>query len=351
MADVKPAERPMPKFGNVLDPDLAWVAKLKEPALEPELPIVDPHHHLWERPNNRYLLPDLLADCNEGHNVVGTVFVECGAMFRKDGPEEMKAVGEVEFVNGVAAMSASGGYGKTRACDGIVGHAELRIGAKVRDVLEAQIKVAGRRFSGIRFSTCWDADTRVRRARTDPAEKLLYDKTWREGFAQLGKLGLSYDCWMYHPQIVEMADLAAAFPDTVMVLDHVGGPLGFGPYEKHAETFANWKKAMAELAKRPNVNIKLGGLGMPLGFFEFYKQPNPPGSEELAKAYKPWIETSIELFGAQRCMFESNFPVDKITSSFGVLWNAFKRLTAKASAAEKTALFSGTATRVYRLAI
>jgi predicted TIM-barrel fold metal-dependent hydrolase len=345
------ADKPMPKFGNVLDPDLAWVAKGKEPALEPDLPIVDPHHHLWDRPNNRYLLPDLLADCNEGHNVVGTVFVECGAMFRKDGPEPMKAVGEIEFVNGVAAMSASGQYGKTKACNGIVGHAELRIGTKVRDVLEAQMQVAGRRFSGIRFSTCWDADTRVRRARTDPAHRLMYDKTWREGFAQIGKLGLTYDCWMYHPQIVEMADLAKDFPDTVMVLDHVGGPLGFGPYGDHKETFANWKKGMAELAKRPNVNIKLGGLGMPLGLYEFFKQPTPPSSETLAKAYKPWVETSIELFGADRCMFESNFPVDKITSGFGVLWNAFKRLAAKASAAEKTALFSGTASRVYRLAL
>lgn len=348
MADQR-QERPMPKFGNVLDPDLAWVAKVKEPALEPDLPIVDPHHHLWDRPNNRYMLPDLLADCDEGHNVVGTVFVECGSMFRKDGPPEMKAVGEVEFVNGTAAMSASGQYGKTKACNGIVGHAELRIGARVREVLEAQMRAAGPRFSGIRFSTCWDADPRVRRARTDPAEKLMYDKTWREGFAQLGKLGLTYDCWMYHPQIREMADLASAFPDTVMVLDHVGGPLGFGPYEDHKATFTNWKAAMAELAKRPNVNIKLGGLGMPLGLYEFYKQPAPPSSETLAKAYRPWIETCIELFGAERCMFESNFPVDKITSGFGVLWNAFKRLAAGASAAEKTALFSGTASRVYRL--
>ncbi|SKA39176.1 Predicted metal-dependent hydrolase, TIM-barrel fold [Enhydrobacter aerosaccus] len=347
----KQQERPMPKFGNVLDPDLDWVAKVREPALEPDLPIVDPHHHLWDRPNNHYLLPDLLADCNEGHNVVGTVFVECGSMFRASGPEEMKAVGEVEFVNGVAAMSASGQYGKTRACDGIVGHAELRIGARVRDVLEAQMRAGGRRFSGIRFSTGWDADLRVRRARTDPAEKLMYDKTWREGFAQIGKLGLTYDCWMYHPQIKEMADLASAFPDTVMVLDHVGGPLGFGPYEDHQETFRTWKAAMAELAKRPNMNIKLGGLGMPLGLYDFFKQPSPPSSETLAKAYKPWIETCIELFGAERCMFESNFPVDKITSGFGVLWNAFKRLAANASASEKKALFSGTATRVYKLAL
>jgi predicted TIM-barrel fold metal-dependent hydrolase len=339
----------MPKFGNVLDPDLAWVAKTKEPALEPDLPIVDPHHHLWDRPANRYMLPELLADCGEGHNVVATVFVECGSMFRKDGPEPMKAVGEVEFVNGVAAMSASGRYGKTRACDGIVGHAELRIGAAVREVLEAQMQAAGRRFCGIRFSTCWDADTRVRRARTDPAHRLMYDRTWREGFAQLGKLGLTYDCWMYHPQITEMADLAADFPDQVMVLDHVGGPLGFGPYEDHKESFAHWKKGMTELARHPNVNVKLGGLGMPLGLFDFFKQPSPVGSDTLARAYRPWIETTIELFGAERCMFESNFPVDKITGGFGVLFNAFKRIAAGCSAAEKTALFSGTATRVYRL--
>jgi len=345
------AEQAAPIFGVVRDPDLAWVARTKEPALEPGLPIVDPHHHLWDRPNNRYLLPDLLADCNEGHNVVATVFVECGEMFRKTGPEEMKAVGEIEFVNGVAAMSASGKYGMTKACDGIVGHAELRLGARVREVLEAQMRAAGRRFSGIRFSTGWDADTRVRRARTNPAHRLMYDRTWREGFAQLGKLGLTYDCWMYHPQIGEMADLASAFPDTVMVLDHVGGPLGFGPYADHRESFAKWKAAMGELAKRPNMNIKLGGLGMALGLYDFFAQPKPPGSETLAAAYKPWIETCIESFGADRCMFESNFPVDKITSGFGVLWNAFKRIAAKASAAEKKALFSGTAARVYKLAL
>jgi L-fuconolactonase len=346
------AQPPLPKLGNVLNPSLEWVAKVKEAALEPELPIVDPHHHLWERPNNVYMLPDLLADTGEGHNVIGTVFVECGSMFRADGPVEMKCVGEVEFVNGVAAMSASGHYGKTRACDGIVGHADLRIGAKVREVLEAQMRAGGRRFAGIRFSTCRDDDPAVRPARTGPAPGLMGDKTWREGFAQLGKLRLTYDSWLYHPQIGELADLAGAFPETVMVLDHVGGPLGYARYAgRHAETFAAWKKSMAALAKRPNVNIKLGGLGMPMGFFNFYEQPTPPGSEALATAFKPWIETCIELFGAERCMFESNFPVDKVTSGFGVLWNAFKRLAAKASAAEKTALFSGTASRVYKLAL
>ncbi len=344
-------ERAMPRFGNVLDPDPAWVAQLREPALEPGLPIVDPHHHLWDRPGNRYLLPELLADGAEGHRIVGTVFVECGAMFRQDGPDVLKPVGEVEFVNGVAAMSASGGYGETRACDGIVGHAELRLGAAVRETLEAQMQVAGRRFSGIRFSTCRDGDPRVRPARTDPAERLMYDATWREGFAQLGKLGLTFDCWMYHPQIAEVADLAADFPDTVMIVDHLGGPLGLGPYKDQRETFARWKVSMADLARRPNVYVKLGGLGMPLGLFDFYQRPLPPDSETLAEAYRPWIATCIDLFGADRCMFESNFPVDKITSGYGVLWNAFKRLAAGASAAEKQALFSGTATRVYKLAL
>jgi L-fuconolactonase len=344
-------EAPAPSLGNVMNPDPVWVAKHSEPALEPDLPIVDPHHHLWQRTGNDYLFHDLLADTRTGHNIVGTVFVDCHSMYRKEGPAELRCIGETEFANGVAAMSASGLYGNLRACAGIVSHVDLRLGARAGAVFDAQIAAGNGRFKGIRYQTGWDADPGIRNSRTDPTPELTRDRTWREGFAELAKRNLTFDAWLYHPQLGEIADLADAFPQTPIVLDHVGGPLGYAGYAtRHDEVRTAWKKSMAELAKRRNITVKVGGLGMAMGWLDFYRRPAPPNSEQLAEAFKPWVETCIELFGAERCMFESNFPVDKITSGYGVLWNAFKRLAAGASAAEKSALFSGTATRIYRLA-
>ena len=339
-----------PQLGNVMAPDAAWVAKVSEPALEPELPIVDPHHHLWQRAGNDYMFHDLLADTRTGHNIVATVFVDCHSMYRKDGPAELRCIGETEFANGVAAMSASGIYGNLRACAGIVGHVDLRLGSKAGAVFDAQIAAGNGRFKGIRHQTGWDADPGIRNSRTDPTPELTRDRTWRAGFAELARRDLTFDAWLYHPQLAEIAELADAFPATPIVLDHVGGPLGYAGYAgRHAEVRQAWKKSMAELAKRQNIVVKVGGLGMAMGWFDFYQQPTPPGSQMLADAFKPWIEPCIELFGTGRCMFESNFPVDKITSGYGVLWNAFKKLTRSASESEKTALFSGTASRVYRL--
>ncbi|MBV8392572.1 MAG: amidohydrolase family protein [Alphaproteobacteria bacterium] len=341
-----------PALGNVIAPDPKWAAQTKETALEPGLPIVDPHHHLWQRAGNDYLFHDLLADTQEGHNVVATVFVDCHSMYRKDGPAELRCIGETEFANGVAAMSASGIYGDLRACAGIVSHVDLRLGAKAGAVFDAQIAAGNSRFKGIRYQTGWDADPGIRNSRTDPTPELTRDPTWREGFKELAKRKLTFDAWLYHPQLAEIAELADAFPDTPIVLDHVGGPLGYAGYAgRHDGVRAAWKKSMAELARRQNVVVKVGGLGMAMGWFDFYQRPKPPGSEALARAFKPWVETTIELFGADRCMFESNFPVDKITSGYGVLWNAFKRLAAGCSPAEKTALFSGTAARVYSLTL
>jgi predicted TIM-barrel fold metal-dependent hydrolase len=339
-----------PNLGNVIAPNLEWVAKTTEPALEPELPIVDPHHHLWQRAANDYMFHDLLADTQTGHNIVATVFVDCHSMYRKGGPAELRCIGETEFTNGVAAMSASGIYGNLRACQGIVSHVDLRLGARAGAVFDAQIAAGNGRFKGIRYQTGWDADPGIRNSRTDPTPELTRDKTWREGFKELAKRDLTFDAWLYHPQIGEIAELADAFPNTSIILDHVGGPLGYASYaNRHDEVRTVWKKTMAELAKRQNITVKVGGLGMAMGWFDFYQRPKPPGSQELADAFRPWVEICIELFGANRCMYESNFPVDKITSGYGVLWNAFKRISAKASAAEKTALFSGTASRVYKL--
>ena len=229
---------------------------------------------------------------------------------------------------------------------------DLRRGASAGAVFDAQIAAGNGRFKGIRYQTGWDADPGIRNSRTDPTPELTRDRTWREGFRELAKRDLVFDAWLYHPQIGEIAELADAFPGTPIVLDHIGGPLGYAGYAgRHDEVRITWKKSMAELAKRPNITVKVGGLGMAMGWFDFYRRPAPPNSRELADAFRPWVETTIELFGANRCMFESNFPVDKITSGYGVLWNAFKVLAAKASPSEKTALFSGTASRVYKLAL
>jgi L-fuconolactonase len=337
---------PAPRY-----PDPAWLALRQEEIIEPGLEIVDPHHHLWDRPGHRFLIDQLLADTGSGHNITQTVFIECGSMYRADGPDEMKPVGETEFVNGTAAMSASGHYGVPRLCRGIVGHADLRLGDAVARVLEAQIAAGDGRFRGIRHSVTWDASDVLSRGRTNSPKGQMYDSTWRAGFARLAPLNLTFEAWLYHPQLADLAALAHAFPQTTIVLNHVGGPVGIGPYkDKKAETFAQWKAGITEVAKSQNVVVKLGGLGMTFGMFDFYTREKPPASTDLETAYRPYIETCIAAFGVNRSMFESNFPPDGATSSYPILWNAFKRLAAGSSAYEKAMLFSGTAKRVYRLA-
>ena len=328
-----------------------WLALHREEIVEPELPIVDPHHHLWDRPGDPYLLPQLLDDTGSGHNIVATLFVECRAMYRAEGPAPLRSLGETEFVNGVAAMSASGKYGATRACAGIVGNVDLRLGAAAREALEAHMRAAGERFRGIRNGSAWHKDG-IKATSANPPPGLLLDAKFREGFAELAPLGLSFDGWLLHTQIGEFLDLARAFPGTTMILDHVGGPIGIGPYAgRRQEVFAEWSASIRELARCANVSVKLGGLAMHVGGFGFQLHPQPPSSEALAAAWKPYIETCIAAFGPERCMFESNFPVDKGMCSYAVLWNAFKHITAGASAAEKRALYSGTAARIYRMAV
>jgi L-fuconolactonase len=332
----------------------AWLAKRpREAALEPALPIIDPHHHFWDTPHRgRYFLPELLEDIGGGHNIVSTVFLECQAMYRKHGPAEMAPVGEVEFVNGISAMSASGNYGPCRVAEAIIGHADLTRGARVREVLEAQMAVGGGRFHGIRYGVSWDGNEAIAKfiSRKVPPH-LVRDPTFREGFSELAKLGLSFESWQYHPQLPDAIDLARAFPDTTIILNHVGGVLGVGPYHgRRQEILAGWRKDIVELAKCPNVNVKLGGIGMTSFGFDLHEREVPPSSEELATAWRQYVEPCIESFGANRCMFESNFPPDKQSCGYTELWNAFKRITAGASAAEKAALYSGTAARVYKLA-
>ena len=332
-------------------PDLAWLAKqAAEPIIEPDLPIVDPHHHLCQHANHRYLLDELIEDTGSGHNIVATVYIDCRSMYRAGGPAEMRPVGETEFASGVAAMSASGLYGPTRACAGIVSYVDLTLGARARPVLEAHVVAGNGRFRGTRHAGGWDASPDVRNSHTHPPQGLYGQANYREGVAQLGALGLTYEAWQYHPQLDEVIALARAVPQTTMILNHCGGPLGIGPYAgKTDAVFTTWKKSIGELARCSNVVVKLGGLGMDIGVFDHMRRPVPPNSETIANDWKPWIEACIEAFGADRCMFESNFPVDKLSTGYAVLWNAFKRIAAGSSPTEKTALFSGTASRVYRL--
>ncbi|MBS0243185.1 MAG: amidohydrolase family protein [Proteobacteria bacterium] len=329
---------------------LDWLARITEPALEPNLPIVDPHHHLWDRPGWPYMMPDLLADTSSGHNIVATVFVQCRAFHRAAGPEELRPVGETQFVAGVAAMAESGQYGKTRVCEGIVGHADMTLGARVEPVLEAHVAAGNGRFRGIRHITAWDPDPVIMNPAYQPPQHVLKSPTFVEGLKALGNMGLTFDAWLYHPQIPDLTAAARAVPATRMVLDHVGGPLAIQGYAgKRDDVFKAWSASMRELAICPNVFVKLGGLGMRINGFGFEDQVDPPTSATLAKAWKPYIETCIEAFGASRCMFESNFPVDKGSYSYGVFWNACKLLVKGASAAEKADLFAGTAQRFYRL--
>ena len=354
MLSGKGEDEAMTETGTVLEsaPTLE-TAPWAESAIEPELPICDPHHHLWDYPGSRYLLDELNEDLSGGHNMVSTVFVECNAMYRAAGPAEMRPVGEVEFVQGVAAQSASGNYGRTLVAAGIVGHADLSLGAKTAgEVLEALIAASPNRFRGIRHQSAWDADPNVGAAYGAPQEGRLLKDDFRDGFSRLSKLGLSFDAWLYQPQIGELADLARVFPETTIILNHLGGPLGIGEYGVNSEkTFDDWQAAIADVATCPNVVVKLGGLGMHINGFGWDQREIPIGAEELAEAMAPHYLWCIERFGTDRCMFESNFPVDKVSYSYTTLWNAFKRLSRDFSASERAALFHDTAARVYRIEV
>jgi len=326
-----------------------WLDQVTEAVIEPELKICDPHHHLWDHPDSRYLLDELLADTGAGHNVTSTVFVECSSMYRAAGPDALKPVGETEFVNGIAAMSESGQYGATRACAGIVSFADLTLGEAVGEVLDAHMS-ASPRFRGIRHAAGWDASEAVRNSHTDPFAGMLIDPAFRRGFAELGKRGLSFDAWLYHPQISELTDLARAFPDTTIVLDHLGGPLGIGPYAgRREEIYQSWQEDIRALSGCENVVAKLGGMVMPINGFGFHKQSRPPTSDAVVAATGRYYRHMLDCFGAARCMFESNFPVDKQSCSYRVLWNAFKKLVADASRTEKAWLFHDCAAAAYRL--
>ena len=328
-------------------PDDDWLSKTMEDALEPGLPIVDPHHHLWLRNGYNYLIPELATDLDCGHNVVATVFAECHSMYREKGPEAERSLGETEFVTGQAAMSASGAFGPTRACAVMFGNVDMTLGAAIEPLLDRHIEASGVRFRGVRYSTGWDADERIRNVAPDAG--MLVSAKAREAAGVLARRGLSLDSWLYHPQLDEVSALADAFPDLTIVLNHVGSPILGGPYRgRKDEVFEDWRTRILRVGERENVFVKLGALPIRMPDFEGDRDV-PPGSEEVAAAWRPWIETCIEAFGPLRSMYESNFPVQKRWCSLQVCWNAFKRISAGASDPEKRDLFAGAAAKAYRI--
>lgn len=333
--------------------DKAWLALTPEAALEPEIPICDAHHHLWaSRPEppayQRYLPPDLAEDLHGGHNVRSTVFIEVKAFYRADGPEEMRPVGEVEHVERLAVESASGKYGDTRIAAAIIGYADLKLGERVAPVLEALQAASPTRFRGVRHSAGWDASPEL--ANRD-IEGLMSTAQYRAGARVLAKMGLCLENSLYHPQLEELADFARAVPEVTIVLNHIGGLVRVGPYaNRDEEVLPAWQRGMAAVAACPNVILKLGGVGQRRFGYDWERRDRPIGSAALAAALSPLMHYCIEQFGPERCMFESNFPVDKVSYSYTVVYNAFKRLSAGYSAAERAALFHDTAARVYRIA-
>ena len=332
-----------------------WLDLAPEPTLEPDLPICDPHHHFWDYrteriPYQRYLLHELASDINSGHNVRSTVFIEARSMYRADGPEEMRPVGEVEFVNGLAAASATGIYGPGRAAAAIVGHANLNLGEGVAPVLEALQAASPNRFRGIRHSVTWDPHPEVENTAAHNMPGQLASENFRAGAQVLSNMGLSLEGWLYFPQLPELADFAKAMPDLTIILNHIGGLMRLGPYaNRDGEVMETWRNGIAAVAECPNVNIKLGGIGMPRIGFDWHARNTPAGSEELAESMAPFMNYCIEQFGPERSMFESNFPVDKVSYSYNVMYNAFKRLSQGYSASERAAMFHDTAVKVYRI--
>lgn len=337
-----------PGFARAADTASQALPEREEAPLLPDLPIVDAHHHLRDYaglPGQRppYRAETFLADIRRsGHRIVETVFLEASTMYRTDGPEALRSVGETAYVNEVAARL--GTNSTCRLAGGIVAKIDLRLGDRVPELIAAHEAAAGGRLRGVRNSIAWDAYGPYSRMNTDP--DLLDDAAFRRGLAALAPAGLSLDIWLLHPQIPRVTALARAFPDTTIVVNHLGNPLLVGPYaDRRDEVFAAWSANMADLARCPNVVVKIGGLPM----FMSETHQRTTASAGLARAWRPWIEKGIDLFGVHRCMFESNYPADAPAASYGAIWNAFKRIAGGLSTDERTALFSGTARRVYRL--
>jgi predicted TIM-barrel fold metal-dependent hydrolase len=322
-----------------------------EPILDADLPIIDSHHHLFDRPPLRYMVDEYLADARAGHRIVASVYVETQAFARRDGPEMLRPLGEIEFANGVGAVGASGVYGDCQVCAGIVGHADLRFGAAIGALLDQALALAPQRFKGVRQITIeHPGEAPFRFITHRPPVGVMRHPEFAHGFRQLAARGLSFDAAVFHHQMADIAALADAFPGTTIVLNHFGHAMALDMDEvARAQVFRDWHAALRDVARRPNVMCKVGGLGLPFWGFGFHTRTAPIGYLELADAWRPWIETALDAFGPDRCMMESNFPPDGRSAGFVPLWNAMKHIVRGCSADEKAALFHRTAARVYRL--
>jgi L-fuconolactonase len=329
----------------------------EEPIIDPHIPIIDAHHHLFDRqalpdrPAMRYMLDDYLADARAGHRIVASVYLEILAFARRSGPEVLRPLGEIEFANGVAAMCASGVYGECQACTAIVGHADLRLGDRVAELLDRALELAPDRFRGVRQISIDDPSEAPYRFITNrPPRGVMQHQDFRTGFGHLVKRGLTFDAALFHHQLQDVIDLADAFPEATIILNHCGHMMALGMDEQtRADTIRKWRTLMFEVAHRSNVYCKVGGLGLPFWGFGFGDRQDPVGYLELAAAWRPFVETSIEAFGPERCMMESNYPPDGRSAGFVPLWNALKHIVRAASNEDKAALFHGTAAKVYRI--
>ncbi len=341
---------PKTVYGRIFPARPDWLAKAPpEEILEPDLPIVDTHHHVWSH-RGQYLVDEFLADTGSGHNVEATVFVECRLEYLQDGPEEMRSIGEVAYVARLAAEADARPGNRTRFAAGIVGYADLTLGDRVEPVLLAMAEAGEGRFRGVRNSAGWHEDPTIGNNHTGAGPGHYLRQDFRTGLNRMTALGYSLDALVFHSQHADLLDLARSCPDANITLNHTGMPLGYGVFTgKEKEVYAEWRKLLPEIAACPNVSMKLGGMMMRLASIDYMALPAPPSSKQLADHWRPYIEPCIELFGAARCTFESNFPVDKMGIGYAPLWNAFKHIAGQASQSEKAALFGGTARRVYRL--
>ncbi|MEM7323983.1 MAG: amidohydrolase family protein [Actinomycetota bacterium] len=338
-----------------MNPDLdrfEWLAKTAETAIDPDRAIVDAHHHLWNRGGSTYLAAELLADVTGSHNVVQTVFVECLSKYARDRDEHLWPVGETEFVRREADATAALSGDDGPRIGAIVGHADMMLGEAVEEVLAAHIEAGAGLFRGIRHATSWDASDAIPEGHCRPFSQMMRTPEFQAGVRALAALGLSFDAWLFHPQLDELCLLADAVPEATIILDHLGGPLGIGPYAGDREAVrADWRAGIARVAQRENVVVKIGGIGMDWYYGTGWSaDPAPPGSEEVAAYWSDDVRFCIDSFGPSRSMAESNFPVDRSTLPYPVLWNALQIMCGGYTDAEQDRIFSGTATDVYRLA-
>jgi predicted TIM-barrel fold metal-dependent hydrolase len=319
-----------------------------EPAVDPQRRIVDPHHHLWDRRGSTYLAEQLLADTRATHNVTHTIFVDCMAEYEENGPEHLRPVGETRFVAAQAAQTRAAGGTEIA---GIVSFADMNLGAAVEEVIAAHEMAGTGLFRGVRYATAWSDHPEVRVGHTNPPERLMEDTKFREGIAALGAMGHSFDAWLYFNQLHELTAMARDLTDVSIILNHLGAPLGIGPYrDRLDDVTARWKASMVDVASCPNVSLKLGGIGMDDLFATGWRKLDPPPDSDLVVArWDDQVRWCIDTFGPSRCMFESNFPVDRQALTYSVIWNAFQKIAAVYDDAEQDEMFSGTAIRVYRL--